>query len=146
VSFKEDKACGGVVFRRKDSRIYYLLVKHNPAGHWSLPKGHEEPGETEQQTAKREILEETGLEVDFIPGFRSVVHYFPKALVRKEVVFFLAPTDKKKLQIQKEELSNGVWLELEDALLLATHAGTRDVLKQANYFLVSQTSPLTMVI
>lgn len=133
----EDKACGAVVYRRKSNVLYFLLVKHYPAGHWGFPKGHAEPGETEEQTARREILEETGLDLELKPGFRWVIQYYPRSMVKKEVVYFLAESQKKKVRIQEKELSNAVWLELEDALVLATHEGTRDLLKQAHFSLLS---------
>ncbi len=57
--------CGAVVFTRMDGEPHYLLVraKDRPKGCHGFPKGHMEPGETEVQTALREIFEETGLPV-----------------------------------------------------------------------------------
>ena len=53
-----------------------------------FPKGHMEPGETEEETAKREIREETGLLVRLDPGFRRSVRYSPKPGVDKDVIYF----------------------------------------------------------
>ena len=53
-----EKSCGAVVFRIGE-RGPEALVIHQNAGHWGFPKGHVEPGEDEEQTALREILEET---------------------------------------------------------------------------------------
>ena len=57
-----EKSCGAVIFR-KDENWNVLLIRHAKGRHISFPKGHVEPGETESQTAEREILEETGLRV-----------------------------------------------------------------------------------
>ena len=53
-----EKSCGAVVYRMEKGRRLYLLL-HYCEGHWDLPKGHVEAGESEEQTARREISEET---------------------------------------------------------------------------------------
>jgi 8-oxo-dGTP pyrophosphatase MutT (NUDIX family) len=54
----EVKSCGILVFREKPA-LSFLLMEH--AHRWDLPKGHVDPGETERQTALRELYEETGI-------------------------------------------------------------------------------------
>ncbi|MBD3304395.1 NUDIX domain-containing protein, partial [Candidatus Woesearchaeota archaeon] len=54
---KKTRCSGGIIFNNGK----YLLVKHKEGGHWDFPKGHAEEGETEEETALREIYEETGL-------------------------------------------------------------------------------------
>ena len=73
-----EKSCGAVVFRKYHGNIELLLIKHVVGGHWSFPKGHVEPGETETETAIREIKEETGIDVELNTTFREVVSYSPK--------------------------------------------------------------------
>ncbi|NLG24694.1 MAG: NUDIX domain-containing protein, partial [Clostridiales bacterium] len=51
-----EKSCGAVVWRRA-ARGREVLVIRQRAGHWGFPKGHVKPGETERQTALREIRE-----------------------------------------------------------------------------------------
>ena len=58
-----EKSCGAIVYRKSHGNIEILLIKHVNSGHWSFPKGHVEGTETEIETAKREIKEETGYEV-----------------------------------------------------------------------------------
>ena len=57
-----EKSCGAIVYRRYHGNIEILLIKHINSGHWSFPKGHVEEGETEVETAQREIKEETNLD------------------------------------------------------------------------------------
>lgn len=53
------RAAGGIVVRRDGDTTQYLLV-HRPRGDWSFPKGKAEPGERDEDTALREVEEETG--------------------------------------------------------------------------------------
>lgn len=125
------RAAGAVIFRRKRGRLFYLLVKHL-AGHWSFPKGHAEKGESDEQTALREIYEETGLQVALLPEWSKTVIYSPRLFVRKKVTFFAAQAYKKKVALQEAELSHHVWLEYEDALRLITHHSLATVLRAAH--------------
>ena len=61
-------SCGAVVFTRRAGQILYVIVQEQ-GGAYSFPKGHMEVGETETETARREIFEETGLHPDLISGF-----------------------------------------------------------------------------
>ena len=129
-------SCGAVVYRKAGGRILFLLLKHTNGNHWSLAKGHTEPGESEAQTATREITEETGLRVRFKPGFREAIRYSPSPGVEKTVVFFLAKARGKKIKLQKSEISNGIWVELDDAAKLISHKDTAEVLRRAYRFLL----------
>ena len=129
-------SCGAVIYRKVGGRILFLLLKHTNGNHWSLAKGHTEVGESEVQTATREISEETGLRVKFKPGFREAIRYSPSPGVEKTVVLFLAKSHGKKLRLQKSEISNGVWVELEDSLKLISHKDTAEVLRRAYQFLI----------
>lgn len=128
-------SCGAVIYRRSQGRVLYLLLKHVNGNHWSLAKGHTQAGESEVQTALREIDEETGLSVKLKPGYREAIRYCPSSDVEKTVVFFLAKARTKKVKLQKSEILNSAWLELEDALKLISHKDTGEVLRRAEAFL-----------
>ena len=57
-----ERSAGAIIFRKEKGNIYYLLL-HYEAGHWDFPKGNIEKGEKSEETAQREIKEETGLEI-----------------------------------------------------------------------------------
>ena len=69
-----EKSCGAVLFK-EDEKRYYVLVKSTTNNNWGLPKGHVENNETEQETALREVMEETGINAEIIEGFREQIEY-----------------------------------------------------------------------
>ena len=70
-----EKSCGGIIFYKTRQNVRILLVKNSNGRYWSFPKGHIEDGETEQETAIREIKEETGLDVTLVNNFREISEY-----------------------------------------------------------------------
>ena len=133
-----EKSCGAVVFTRINNEIKYLLVR-NLAGQYGFPKGHAERGETEEQTALREVLEEVGLTVKIFPGFRMEDEYLipQKENTVKRVVYFLAEYSKQEFSYQKEELTDAVLLEYERAMTLFSFESNRKILTKANNFLLN---------
>ena len=72
-----EKSCGAVVFVMHNE-CPFVLVEYMARGHVSLPKGHMEEGETEEETAAREIREETNLTVRIDTVFRHEIAYSPR--------------------------------------------------------------------
>lgn len=85
-----EKSCGAIVYRKSHGNIEILLIKHVNSGHWSFPKGHVEGTETEVETAKREIKEETAIDVLIDPTFRNGF-LFPEARYSKNRCLFYCP-------------------------------------------------------
>lgn len=131
-----EKSCGALVYRRKQEQYELLLIKHRGGGHWSFPKGHVESGETELETALREISEETGLAVHLHDGFRQSVEYCPKPHVRKEVIYFLGyPAADDTVCRQEEEVSEYQWCPLEQADDFVTFKNDKKLIAEARRFL-----------
>ena len=129
-------SCGGVVFIRQDNGIRYLIIRHL-GGHCGFPKGHMEPGESERETALREIREETGLDVSLIGDFRREEFYsLPnKPDVQKKVIYFLAEFTGQQIVIQPEEISACYLLPYEEALEHLPFPEAKRILSQAHDFL-----------
>lgn len=88
------KSCGVVPYRDVDGRREFLIIRDpHDSGYWGFPKGHMEVCETELDTAKRELMEEVGLQAEIEPDTRTEMMYplfcnrFGKK-VQKQVVFF----------------------------------------------------------
>ena len=129
-----EKSCGAVIFAERSGERYYL-VEQMLKGHFSFCKGHVEGGETELETAEREIREETALEVRFVDGFREVVRYSPYPGAVKTVVFYLAHAGRTETAAQPEEVKEILWLSEADALRTLTYDSDREILRKAAGFL-----------
>ena len=129
-----EKSVGAVVYVPAEGGRKYL-VEHMAGGHFSLCKGHVEAGETEVETARREIREETGLTVDIDTGFRAEIEYSPYEGCRKTVIFFAAQAGGTETTAQPEEVREILWLGLEEALSILTYEDDKNVLRKAEKYL-----------
>ena len=123
---KQEKSCGAIVIN-KNNKI--LLVHHN-AGHWDFPKGHIENGETEEQTAIREVKEETNIDIIINNKYRYTTSYSPKENVMKEVVYFLAQNIDEDKKPQLEEVSEVKWFTFEEAMNTITYENSKEILNK----------------
>jgi len=134
-----DKSCGIVLFHSDE----FLLIQHseksdNAIGHWDFPKGHVEIGETEIETATRELGEETGIsEFHLIDNFRYKITYEVRKgnhTTPKEVIFFLAESHTKNVILSSEH-QNYRWLKFDSAHSKLTYNNAKEVLSAAELFL-----------
>ena len=131
---KTERSYGAVVYKLADNKILYL-IEHMVLGHISLPKGHIEKGETEEECAIREIKEETGLDVILDTSFRETISYSPEKDVMKDVTFFTALINSDKIFPQKEEVNRIEFLPYDEADKILTYQTDRDVLYKADKYL-----------
>lgn len=128
-----EKSCGIVVFYEKEGIREYLIL-HYPSGHWDLAKGHVEEGETEMETAIRELEEETGItDIDFVSEYKETIRYsYRRAgqMYTKDVIYFLARTNTKEVRLSHEH-QGYVWLPYEQALSKVTFDNARELIEKA---------------
>lgn len=107
------KSCGIIPFRWNNGvKEYLVLLQTNNC--WSFPKGHMDPGETEEQTALRELHEETGLHATLISGKRVVSEYDMLPIARrKQVVLFLGEVEGQ-IALQETEVLNHKWVKANE--------------------------------
>ncbi len=131
-----ERSCGAIVFTRKEGRPLFVIVREM-AGAYSFPKGHMEGNETEEETARREIFEETGLRPRFLPGFTQQDEYdlAERPGFRKRVTYFLAEFEGGTLAPRPGEIREILLLPYEQALTYFEHESTRRILAAANDFL-----------
>ncbi len=133
-----EKSCGAILFQEgKEPR--FLLLKYL-AGHWGFARGHAESGESEKETAMREIEEETGIRnIKLLRGFRERARFsfWKKGKnVQKQVVFFLGEAPRRAVKLSSEHLGY-LWLTYSEAMNRLTYSSAKKVLKKARNFLES---------
>lgn len=128
-----EKTCGAVMFTEQDGVRKYLLITNN-SGHIGFPKGHVEFGENEEQTAVREVREETGLRAELINGFRMEYRYTNGEGHHKNPVYFLSEYNAD-VKLQAEEITSSYLLPYEEALSTLNYPQDKPVLEAAEKFL-----------
>ena len=132
-----ERSCGAVVFTRDGGEVRYVIVE-NPAGRGhGFPKGHVENGETDHETAKREIAEETALDVRFVGDFRREVTYPVGIGVMKKVVYFLAEYSGQSPRARHGEIASVTVLPFDGALAKLEREDARRILCAADEYVRS---------
>lgn len=136
----------------ENSVPHFLLLHYGP-GHWGFAKGHVEGNETEEETMRREVEEETGItDLKIMSGFKKVEKYFFRQYkenvseadrkkgktpwVFKLVTFFLTETSTKDVKISLEH-TGFLWLPIEAAIKKTTFKNSKLLLEKANEFILS---------
>ena len=130
-SQEREKSYGAVIINEKKE---FLLIRHKNGGHWDFPKGHKEVGESSKETALREVLEETGLTVRLIEGFKEKSRYSPKPGVEKTVTFYLG-FSMGEVQIQEEEILDFEYLTYDEAKARITFKESKSIIASAKQFI-----------
>ena len=136
-------SAGAVVYTLINGELKYLIIR-STEGIYGFPKGHLEVGEDEVAAAKREILEETGIDAELITDFKMTTeHPLPKKPgVIKRVTYFAAKFDGQTPKPQEEELSSVQLMSYTDAVAAIQFDDTRNVLIKANKFIIEHLSKI----
>lgn len=97
-----------------------------------------EEGETEVQTALREVKEETGLDIALQENFRQSVEFFPKPGVKKQVVYFLGKALNENVVRQEEEIEDTRWVLLDKAQNFVTFRNDKGLIQKAKKYFIKQ--------
>lgn len=127
-----EKSAGAVIVHRA-APIEYLLIFST---YWEFPKGMIDPDESEQDAARREVYEETGLEVELVGDMREAITYFYRRresgqLVKKQVVYFLGEARSREVRLSWEH-REARWLSYEQAVDLLKYENARSILARAH--------------
>ena len=130
----EAVAAGGVVFREGDEGPEIVLVSRRASGLFALPKGKVDPGEVIEQTALREVREETGLVAEIVEPLGEVRYWFMDdrgERVDKVVYLFLMRPTGGDLADHDHEFDDVGWFHLAEAERLLTHKNQLHILHRA---------------
>ena len=129
----EERSAGVILFNKADN-IQFLVLKY-PSGHWDFVKGNIEKGEEEEETVRRELFEETGIDdLKIHQGFNEKVeynYYKKNRKVHKIVSYYLAETNQKEVKLSYEHLDYK-WTNYDSLLKIITFDNSKDILKKGN--------------
>jgi 8-oxo-dGTP pyrophosphatase MutT (NUDIX family) len=133
-------SAGGVLVRRMRGRAAVAAIRPRgkAPGTWALPKGNVDPGERPDETALREVLEETGVEGRLVEKLGDVKYTYTRrdgARVFKIVSFYLLRAGRGRLgeieEAMRVEVAEARWLPLEEAPRLLAYGGERAMAAKA---------------
>lgn len=131
---RDTVSAGGVVFRRGDDGVEIILVSRRSPKLFALPKGTPAAGETLEETAIREVREETGLEPSILDEIDVVRYFFMDGdgtRVDKMVHFFLMEAVGGDIADHDHEFDDVGWYHLGEAERLMTHRNQMHILHRA---------------
>lgn len=133
---RSEVSAGGVVYRREDDAIdLALAARRTRRGQlaWGLAKGAIERGESDEQAAVREVLEETGLEAEVEADLGDIRYFYvwEGVRVRKRVHFFLMRATGGDVADHDSEMEDVRWFPLRSAIKRAAYKGEREVIERA---------------
>lgn len=133
---RTEYCAGGIVFN--DQGAVLLVRNYKPAknvDYWGFPKGHVDPGESEDDTARREVEEETGITAEIDRKVADVRYVMGKdddgGDIYKNVAFFRMRVVGGELKYEEAELAAADWFVVEDARDKITYNNDKELLEKA---------------
>lgn len=112
---KRIKSCGCIIL--KDDKVLLISYRDdNDRLLWSFPKGHQEAGESDFETAIRETKEEVGLDVEIINEKPiKTGHFEHGGTIYKDILLFLAKPLNSEIRLQNSEVKEARWVPVDEA-------------------------------
>jgi 8-oxo-dGTP pyrophosphatase MutT (NUDIX family) len=131
---EQERSAGGVVVRG-DEVVVIVPTRRGAQGQrvLALPKGHVDPGETPDRTARREVREETGVDARIVEKLGEVRYFYQREGKRifKRVTFYLFEYRGGSLEDHDDEVEEARWMPLRDALAALSYDGEREMAERA---------------
>ncbi len=130
---KNTTSCGGIVIYRGKILVLYKNLFSRYSG-WVLPKGSMEDGETREQTAVREVKEESGANAEIVCyiGSTSFDFHCEDGIINKTVHWYLMKADSFNSKPQREEgFSDSGFYKYHEAYYLLKFDNEREMLEKA---------------
>ncbi|HEV8633193.1 MAG TPA: NUDIX hydrolase [Chloroflexota bacterium] len=132
-------SAGGVVYRPKSPTGYQIaLVGRSSQGTWGLPKGTPDDGESLEQTALREVAEETGIAPRLVAPIGSIQYYFVarNTRFRKVVHFYLMEAVGGDVSQHDHEYDLVEWFDLDEAIDRLSYPNEAEMVRGARAMLL----------
>jgi 8-oxo-dGTP pyrophosphatase MutT (NUDIX family) len=129
----EHSSGGAVITFRAGGAAFVAMIATRGRTRWGLPKGAVSEGETSEQAALREVLEETGLQARIVEPLDTIEYFFRagESLIRKRVDFYLMLYVAGDLTPQLSEVDDVEWVELSESIGRASFDSERKLLEKA---------------
>lgn len=135
----EQHSAGGLLIRKRGSRPQICLVSKKSGRVWAFPKGRVNQGETLEETAVREVLEETGHRGEVINKLDFIEYYFflkeNNTFYHKTVTFFLMRVLEEDAQQRDEEADSVGWYDIGVAKKKLSYLNEKKILSKAESLL-----------
>jgi 8-oxo-dGTP pyrophosphatase MutT (NUDIX family) len=133
-------SAGGIVYRLGNAGLELAICGRDADGVWGLPKGTPDPGESLEQTAVREVTEETGLEVRVVDKIGVIEYWFSREGIRyhKWVHYYLMEAVGGDTSAHDVEYDRVEWFPAEVALKTLTFKNEVQIAQQAKALLEKQ--------
>jgi 8-oxo-dGTP pyrophosphatase MutT (NUDIX family) len=131
---RHHSAGGAVLARRGPEEVVVALIATRGRTRWGLPKGTVDGAETPEETALREVLEETGLRAEILCHLDQINYYFRAGgtMISKFVDFYLMRYREGSLAPQLSEIDDVRWIPLHSAIGITSFESERRVLERAH--------------
>ncbi len=133
--YERQVSAGGVVYRRDQGQIEVLLCGRREPALWCLPKGTPDPGERVQETALREVREETGVQASIVGKLGSTHYFFTRVQDNtrcdKTVHHYLMEPVNGDPSLHDHEFDDVRWFPADEALQVMTYLSEVNILRKA---------------
>lgn len=134
---KHETSAGGIVFKRQDAEVYWLIIQHAGKGHWGFPKGHvgdKIENEKMEEAALREVREEGGIEAEIIhhkPLKNEYMFTAGENLIKKSVYYFLMKYISGNIADHDHEISDIRWATKEEVVTTISFPSEVELFKKS---------------
>lgn len=145
---KQELSAGGVVYKKEDGQILWLVCKHSGYHKWVLPKGLVEEGEGLEETAVREVEEECGIKTKIIakiPEPEKYIYTMNNVKIFKMVNYFLMEYVSGDIVNHDFEMEEVGWFKFEEAAEKLNWHGAKKVLEKARQLLIEKEKQLKLI-
>jgi 8-oxo-dGTP pyrophosphatase MutT (NUDIX family) len=135
----EQRSAGGLVVKKRGNRAQICLVSKKEGRVWAFPKGRVNDGEDLEQTAVREVLEETGHRARVVEKLDTIEYYFflkeNSTFYHKTVTFFLMLLTEENAQQRDQEADSVGWYDVGVAKKKLSYLNEKKILSKAESLL-----------
>jgi len=132
---KRQISSGGVIFRKSGDRVEIALITARGKKAWSLPKGLIDKNEAPEETALREVREESGLHGKIIEKIGHISYWYSldeeRIKVNKMVHFFLLKYINGDTRDHDHEVDEAKWFAIDDAIETLSYRSEQQIVQKA---------------